>query len=207
VNITLYLVRNAGTDWTRGRRVTGRRDLALSDAGRAEAEALAERLAGVEVAEVLASPLLHAVQTAEPVAARHGLEVARDPRLTDFAAGSWEGMYHEEIAASDEYRRFIANPVAEAIPAGERLTDARDRMIASLRQVLSDSDLGSSVVLVSHAGPLRVLLAHYLGMGLAGYHRLRLSTASVSVLRFETEFGEPRVLTLNSCGTLAAANR
>ena len=54
----------------------------------------------------------------------------------------------------------------------------------------------------SHAGPLRVLLAHYLGMDSANYHRLRLSPASVSILRFDSEQGIPRLLTVNCVGSL-----
>jgi len=64
-------------------------------------------------------------------------------------------------------------------------------------QALADNELGANIVIVSHAGPLRVLLAHYLGMNLVHYHRLRLSPASVSVLRFESEHGVPRILTIN----------
>ena len=45
----------------------------------------------------------------------------RDPRLIDFDAGRWEGQKHAEIGASGEYQRFIANPVDESIPGGEKL--------------------------------------------------------------------------------------
>jgi broad specificity phosphatase PhoE len=206
VHITLYLIRNATTEWSRDGRVAGRRDLGLSAEGRAQAEELAKRMAEVEVAEVLASPLLHAVETAQPLAAQHGIEVARDPRLTDLAAGVWEGMRYADIAAAEEYRRFLADPLAQAIPGGERLTDTRDRVVASVAQALADNELGANLVVVSHAGPLRVLLAHYLGMDLANYHRLRVAPASISVLRFESEFGVPRVLAIN-CGSLRAAIR
>jgi broad specificity phosphatase PhoE len=199
---TLFLVRNAATEWSREGRVTGRRDLALSTEGRAQADALAAQLAEIDVTEVLCSPVLRAVETAEAIARGHGLEVARDPRLTDLGAGIWEGMKHDEVAASEQYRRFIASPLSEEIPGGERLKDARDRMIASVDQALVDNELGANVVVVSHAGPLRILLAHHLGMDLATYHRLRLSPASVSILRFDSEAGVPRLLGLNCTGKL-----
>jgi len=195
---TLFLVRNADTEFTRDRRVAGRRDIGLSAAGRTQAGALRDLLADRhDFAEILASPLPRAVETAEIVAAPFGLGVVRDPRLIDFDAGRWEGQSHQEIGASDEYRRFIENPLSESIPGGEKLIDVRDRVVAAASQALADNELGATILLVSHAGPLRVLLAHYLGMNLVHYHRLRLSPASLSVLRFESEMGVPRVLTIN----------
>lgn len=197
---TLFLVRNADTEFTRDRRLAGRREIALSREGRTQAAALRDRLTGVELGEILASPLPRAVETAEIIAAPAGLGVVRDPRLVDFDAGQWEARAYDDIGASPEYRRFIENPVAESIPGGEKLMDVRDRMIAAVSQALADNELGSGVVIVSHAGPLRVLLAHYLGMNLVHYHRLRLSPASLSMLRFESEVGVPRVLAINCTG-------
>lgn len=205
MHTTVLLVRNGTTDWNRDGRLAGRRDIGLSVEGRAQVGELAGRLGAIDLAEVLSSPLPRAVETAEALAGPHQLEVGRDPRLIDFHAGKWEAMKQADIAASEEYRRFLENPLADAIPGGERLVEARDRMIASIEQALSDNELGATIAVVSHAGPLRVVLAHYLGMDLANYHRLRLSPASVSALGFDSEHGVPRVLALNHMGDLRAA--
>jgi broad specificity phosphatase PhoE len=196
---TLFLVRNADTDFTRDRRVAGRRDIGLSRDGRGQAERLRDRFGSqkLEFDEILASPLPRAVETAEILAAPLGHGVVRDPRLTDFDAGRWEGQTHNDIGGSPEYQRFIQNPVDESIPGGERISGVRDRVVAAVSQALADNELGANILMVSHAGPLRVLLAHYLGMNLVHYHRLRLSPASISILRFESEAGVPRVLTIN----------
>ncbi len=196
---TLFLVRNADTDFTRDGRLAGRRDIGLSKAGRTQAEQLRDRLVALdhEIVEILASPLPRAVETAEIIAAPFGHGVVRDPRLTDFDAGRWEGQAHQDIATSAEYQRFLIDPVGESIPGGEKIADVRDRVVASVSQALADNELGASILMVSHAGPLRVLLAHYLGMNLIHYHRLRLSPASMSILRFESEHGVPRILTIN----------
>ena len=206
---TLFLVRNADTDFTRDGRVAGRRDIGLSQAGRKQAEDLRDRLAAskMEVNEILASPLPRAVETAEIMAAAFGHGVVRDPRLIDFDAGKWEGQAHKDIGASPEYQRFINDPVAESIPGGEKIGDVRDRVVAAVSQALADNELGANIVLVSHAGPLRVLLAHYLGMNLIHYHRLRLSPASMSVLRFDSEVGVPRILTINCTADTGLALR
>ncbi len=200
MHTTLLLVRNGATEWSRERRVAGRRDIGLSVEGRAQAEELAARLKGVDVAEVLSSPLPRAFETAELIATSHDNEVARDPRLTDFHAGKWEGMKYADVSVSDEYKRFLVSPLSDAIPGGETLHAARDRMVGSIDQALGDNELGANIMVVSHAGPLRVLIAHYLGMDLANYHRLRISPCSVTALRFETEHGVPRVLAINCMG-------
>ena len=196
---TLFLVRNADTDFTRDGRVAGRRDIGLSAAGRAQAANIRDRLVAAkpEIVEILASPLPRAVETAEIIAAPLGHGVVRDPRLIDFDAGRWEAQSHKDIGASPEYQRFIADPIAEQIPGGEKIGDVRDRIVSSVSQALADNELGANILIVSHAGPLRVLLAHYLGMNLVHYHRLRLSPASMSILRFESEHGVPRILTIN----------
>jgi broad specificity phosphatase PhoE len=134
--------------------------------------------------------------------------VVRDPRLIDLDAGRWEGQSHKDIGATPEWQRFLNDPVSESIPDGEKLIDIRDRVVASVSQALADNELGANILIVSHAGPLRVLLAHYLGMNLIHYHRLRLSPASLSVLRFESEVGVPRILTINnSCADPGSALR
>jgi broad specificity phosphatase PhoE len=196
---TLFLVRNADTDFTRDGRVAGRRDISLSAAGRAQAGELRDRIVASkhEVVEILASPLPRAVETAEIIATALGQGVVRDPRLIDFDAGRWEGQPHRDIVGTPEYQRFIEDPISESIPGGEKIGDVRDRIVASVSQALADNELGANILVVSHAGPLRVLLAHYLGMNLIHYHRLRLSPTSLSILRFESEAGVPRVLTMN----------
>jgi broad specificity phosphatase PhoE len=196
---TLFLVRNADTDFSRDGRVAGRRDIGLSRAGRTQAETLRDHIVASkhEIVEILASPLPRAVETAEIIATALGHGVVRDPRLIDFDAGRWEGQTHKDIGSSAEYQRFLVNPVDESIPGGEKIADVRDRVVSSVSQALADNELGASILIVSHAGPLRVLLAHYLGMNLVHYHRLRLSPASISILRFESEAGVPRILTIN----------
>jgi probable phosphoglycerate mutase len=202
MHTTVFLVRNGSTEWSREGKIAGRREIGLSAEGRQQADDAAQRLASADLSEVLSSPLPRAVETAEKIAAFHKLEVARDPRLTDFDAGRWEGQRHVDVLATEEYKRFLANPMSERIPEGEPLGAVRDRVISSLEQALSDNELGANIAVISHAGPLRILAAHYLGMDLANYHRLRLSPASVTVLRFDSVRGVPRLLAVNSLGDL-----
>jgi broad specificity phosphatase PhoE len=202
VQTTLYLVRNAATEWVSEGRLTGRREIPLSKEGVAQATRLGERLAAVDFAEILSSPLPRAVQTAELLAAAHHVEVARDPRLIDVDAGRWEGVPLATIGATPEYQRLLANPLGEGPPGGDRLIDVRDRMIASVGQALADNELGAHVAIVSHAAPIRLLLSHYLSLEAQHFHRLRIAAGSVSILGFDSDRGVPRVLAMNWGGDL-----
>ena len=97
LHTTVYLIRNAETVWNTERRLAGRRELGLSDQGRATAQSLVTRFAGIELEELLSSPLPRTVETAQPLALAQGLELARDPRLSDWQAGAWEGRTYAEI--------------------------------------------------------------------------------------------------------------
>lgn len=182
----------------------GRRDLPLSDQGVAQARAAADLLDGLALGDLLASPLQRALQTAEIIAERFDIDVARDPRLTDFDVGKWAGMTYQEVAASPEYQRYLADSKTSGIPGGEGLEDIRHRAVSALEQALGDSPAGEAIGLVTHAGVIRVLLAHYLGAPPANYHRIRVLPGSVSVLSFADDRELPRVLAINCAGSLAA---
>lgn len=194
---TVFLIRHGGTAWHAESRVLGQRDIPLSPEGVAQAERAADALAGVKLGEVLSSPLQRSIQTAEIIGQRAGIEVARDPRLIDFQLGKWTGMTYAEVAANEEYQRFIRQPQAERIPGGESLDDIRRRAVSAVEQALRDAPSGDAVAIVTHAGIIRVILTHYMGSPPANYHRVRVSLGSISILSFADDRELPRVLAVN----------
>jgi broad specificity phosphatase PhoE len=203
LHTTVYLIRNAETAWNGERRLPGRRELGLNEAGLANARSLTDRFAGIALDEVLASPLPRAVETAQPLAVAQGLEVARDPRLLDLHAGEWEGRTYDEIAADPRYAALLAGGIdGGLIPGGERLAEVRTRMLASVGQALEDNELGASIAVVSHAGPLWILLSHYLSVAPADHARLRMAPAGVAALRFSAVDAPPALLALDLRGRI-----
>jgi broad specificity phosphatase PhoE len=161
---TIWLVRHASTDWT-GKRWCGRADPPLTDAGRAEAAALGERLAPRLGGRVLvrSSPLRRALATADAIASSSGdgdprRAVVVDPDLVEVDVGEAEGLAFDDIAA-----RFPA--IASLLIAGRRDVDwpggeAADALRARVDAAwaaarTADAD---TVVLVSHGGVLRTLV-------------------------------------------------
>lgn len=207
MNTTLFLVRHGETDWTRERRILGSRDLGLNADGLNQAHAAARALEGVEITEVVSSPLLRAVQTAEVVAGLADIDVARDPRLTEMRVGRWEGMPYDAAQVDPDFQRFLDDPDAARVSGGELLGEVRDRAVGAVTQALADNPSWSNVIFVTHAAVIRVILAHYLGLGLASFHRLRVSPGSLSVLRFADDRELPRILAVNHLTGMASLLR
>jgi broad specificity phosphatase PhoE len=205
VDTKVFLVRHGITDWHRERKVMGHRDVALNEEGVEQARAAAASLAGSGIAEVISSPLVRALQTAEIIGQQFGIEVARDPRLIDLRVGPrWEGKSYEEVAAAPEYKQFLADPTSDSIPGAENLHDAKLRAVAAIEQALRDNPSGESICVITHAGIIRVLITHYMGSPPANYHRVRVAPGSISILSFADDRELPRVLAVNWSAALPA---
>lgn len=192
----VFLIRHGITDWHEQGRLLGRRDRPLSDTGTDQAEQVAAALDGVSIAEVVSSPLQRALQTATVIGKRFDIDVARDHRLTNVEFGAWEGSKHQELAQTEEYRRFVSDPLSHPIPKGEHLNDVKKRAVAAVEQVLRDSPSGDAIAVITHSMVIRVLLTHYMAAPPATCHRLRVGPGSISVLTFSVDH-RPRVLAVN----------
>ena len=155
----LHLVRHGATE-TSGQTYAGRRDVALTETGRAEAEAVAEALDGCPIGTILASPLSRAVDTAGPLAERLGLPVFRDPNLTEFDFGIFEGREKRELRL--KLRKIhLVNPV----PEGESLFDVWHRAGAVIDRIRGHAEArpASDVVCVGHFWINRLIYGRCLG--------------------------------------------
>ena len=148
----IILARHGETDWNLERRWQGHSDRPLNEAGRAQAEALAEQLAGEPIAAVYSSDLVRAHETARIVAARLGLDVVAVPGLRERRFGSWEGLRDVEVE-----HRF---PGAHGPPDGETREEMLQRVLASLEAIAAAHD-GQTVLVVCHGGPIRAALLHH----------------------------------------------
>ena len=190
---TVFLIRHGTTEWHLRRKLIGQRDIPLNPDGVAQARAAAAALAPLQIGEIISSPALRAIQTAEIIADQFHADITRDPRLSEVKIGKWEGMTYEEASATVEYQRLAANPLTERLPGGEDLVQVRDRAIGAVEQALRDAPAGESLAIISHASILRTILAHYLGIPVAHFFRLRIAPGSISVLSFRDDRDPPRV--------------
>jgi len=165
MKLRLFVIRHGETDWTRERRFTGARDIPLSRTGIAQCEAVAERLAATVPAAVYASPLERARTSAELVAKPHRLAVTVEPAFREMGFGPWEGWSREEVAArfAEAYRTWRSAPHELRLDGVETLGEVAARVGRGL-QALRDGRAGQTVVLVTHAIVVRLLVLDALGL-------------------------------------------
>jgi probable phosphoglycerate mutase len=181
----LVLVRHAVTEQT-GPLLSGRAPgIDLSDKGIGQAEATAQRLAKLPIAHVYASPIERTTQTAQRIAAHHGLDVEPLEGVIEADYGDWTGGKLSELAKTDEWKVVQVAPSRAQFPNGETIRAMQARMVATLDEVVAKHQ-HETVVVVSHADPIKSAIAHYSGMHLDLFQRVHVSPASVTVFDFHT---------------------
>ncbi|MDQ7903199.1 bifunctional RNase H/acid phosphatase [Phytohabitans sp. ZYX-F-186] len=182
----LVLVRHGATALTAQRRYSGRGDVPLSEAGLAQAKAAAARVKALAptAAAVVSSPLVRCTRTAEVIAATlgGGVKVEVEPDLVECDFGEWEGKTFTEVRAEwpDEMDAWLGS-TEEAPPGGESFRAVATRVrrvVATLHKTYPESTL----VVVSHVSPLKILLRDALAAGDAFLHRLYLDPAGLSIV-------------------------
>jgi len=179
----LVLVRHGVTAHT-GPLLSGRMPgIDLSEKGVEQAKAAAERLASLKISTVYASPIERTTQTASYIASRLGLEVQPLPGVIEADYGDWTGGKIADLAKTAEWKVVQAAPSRAVFPGGESLRAMQSRMVDALDAVVAAHPY-ETVVVVSHADPIKSAIAHYTGMHLDLFQRLHVSPASVTVLDF-----------------------
>ena len=200
---TLVLLVRHGETPTTGKLLPGRaRGLHLSDAGRAQADAVAERLAVLpKIDAVYASPLERTRETAKPIAAARQLTVTVDKGLLEADIGEWTGLELKVVAKTPEWRTVHSYPSGFRFPGGESFPEMQQRIVAAIER-LRTAHPGQVIVLVSHADPIKAAVAHALGTHLDLFQRIVISPCSVTAISYG-DFG-PTVLSVNSVGDLGS---
>lgn len=161
---TLYMARHGETDWNRTGRFQGRTDVPLNDAGRAQAELLAGRLASLGIGAVMSSDLSRARQTAEIVARELELPFVHvEPDLRERGYGVFEGLTRDECIARypDEWNGY---PHVEP-PGAEPRAEVVHRVVRGLTRVAEAVALEHETLLVvSHGAAMRAFLEGALGL-------------------------------------------
>jgi broad specificity phosphatase PhoE len=152
--VTLHLVRHGETAHNAERRFQ-HPDTPLSDTGRAQAAAVAEKLAGLDAKVILASDYARAFETANIIATRLRLPVTVEPALRERNFGVLRGQLYADLG--EEYVRSVYTGWDTGIDDGESWADVHAR-IATLFARLRASPPARELILVTHGGALNVAL-------------------------------------------------
>jgi broad specificity phosphatase PhoE len=172
-------------------------NLGLSAEGVRQAQRTAEFLRDRPLAAAYTSVLARAVETAQIIAAPHGLEVKQLEAITEVDVGLWEGRSWTEIEKTDAeaYRLFMEDAGQHGYLGGETLAQVEARVTPALREVMA-SHLGERVLVVAHNVVNRAFLASLLQLPMARARILRQDNGCVNVIRYHG--GEVELITMNA---------
>lgn len=179
----LIFVRHGQTDFNNESRYQGHTDAGLSELGRRQAAAVAERLKDEKITAVYSSNLSRASDTAEAIAAFHNLPIQTDDRLRECSFGDWEGLTVTEISETytELYENYRRDSITHRAPNGERLEDLQKRVVAAVNDIV-EKHPDDTIVIAVHGGPIRAFFCHALGADLKTFRKIRLDNCGITTL-------------------------
>lgn len=193
-HVRLILVRHAAhLDF--GQRLTGRGPgIALSEAGRRQAEALGRHLAREGLDEIQASPRERARDTAAAIARASGTDLVVADALDEIDFGHWTGSRFEALHGDPAWDEWNRRRGSGRPPGGESMAEATARIAGHVARLASER-AGACIALVTHCDMIRGLVARCLGLDLD--YLLRFEIAPASISRIEAGSWGARVISLN----------
>lgn len=136
--------------------------------------------------QIISSPLKRCADFASELGKTISLPVANKPEFKEISFGLWEGKTADELLESDEskIKQYWNDPVKTTPPQGENLLDFEKRIIHGWNNMVNEFQ-GKHVLMVSHAGVIRVILCHVLGMPLTELFKLDVGLAKASRIQIE----------------------
>ena len=181
----IILIRHGQTAWNKEERVRGQVEVPLNATGLAQAELTAARVVDEwHPVAVYSSPLQRAIQTAQPIAQRLGLDVQAMADFNDICFGQWQGLSSAEVEQRwpDLARAWFTAPHTLVFPDGESLALLRERVSAALSEVIARHP-DQTVAVVAHTVVNRVLLLYVLGLDDSHYWRIGQDNCAINIFR------------------------
>jgi probable phosphoglycerate mutase len=192
----ILLVRHGENNYVKKNILAGRLpEVHLNEKGRSQAQAVAEKLKSLPIKAVYSSPLERAMETAEPLAKALGLEIVQRPGLIELEIGEWQGQPLKSLQKLKAWRKVQGNPSRFRFPGGETFLDTQHRICSELEALAALHQPKEIIACISHADPIKLAVAYYLGMPLDHFQRLSVSPGSITAI-FLGEMGA-QLVTLN----------
>lgn len=193
---TLLLIRHAEPATSAKGLCYGALDVPLSDDGVIQAQRIGDHLRDTRLDAVYSSPLSRSVATASAVSESRGLSPELREDLSEIDFGAFEGRTFDEIAASDPdlYAQWMREPASVRFPGGESFDDLQGRVTSEIARIRREHR-GGSVAVVSHGGPIRVVIAEVLGLDSGYVFRIGQSWGGMSSVEWVGD--EPTVRYVN----------
>lgn len=156
----VHLIRHGETNWNRERRAQGQQESVLTDAGKAQAQALAATLRDLDIHEVYCSSSVRTRETAAIAFAERKLPTVYCDQLREIHMGPWEGRLYDELRQTDpeQFDAFWNKPDKFMLDGAETLEQVQRRAIARLNSILEESK-AQHIAIVSHGLLIKTILS------------------------------------------------
>ena len=186
--VTLILERHGQSDGNVLKMFTGHTDLPLTEIGKKQVEKSAQYITeNYKIDKIYSSDLTRAMQTAQYVADKTGLEIIKSDRLRELYAGKWDGelfTYIEETFPED-WEMWKNDPGNSRSTGGESMKELSCRVVSELTRIAEEND-GKTVFIATHATPVRVAQCHFKNWSVEDIKNLSFSAnASLTVVEYD----------------------
>jgi probable phosphoglycerate mutase len=179
----LLLIRHGENEFVKTGKLAGHLpEVHLNERGQKQAAELAEALGKLPIKAVYSSPLERARETAAPLAAALGLEPVIRAGLIETGIGDWAGQELKALSKLPEWKIVQGAPSRFRFPNGESFGECQARLVTEIETIAHAHKPDEIIVCVSHADPIKLVTAYYLGMPLDHFQRLACDTASLTAL-------------------------
>ena len=179
----LLLIRHGENDFTKKHKLAGYTpDVHLNERGQSQAQALADALRDVPIKAIYSSPLERAVETATPIAAARELEIQNEAGLLETNVGKWQGRSLAALRLQKHWKVVQNAPSRAQFPEGETFYECQTRIVTALDSISRKYKPQDIVACVFHADPIKLAVAHYIGLPLDHFQRLSCDTGSLTAL-------------------------
>jgi broad specificity phosphatase PhoE len=186
VSTHVHLVRH-GHHSLLGRVLCGRMPgVELDELGCRQMASVAELVTRTSPCALQSSPQRRALQSASIIGARCALAIEIVPAFDEIDMGDWTGAEFSSLEADERWRRWNEKRGSTQPPGGESMLSVQARVVAQIERIRA---LRGSIVVVSHAEPIRAALMHYMGVPLDRFHSVTVDPASVSTITLDGSGG------------------
>jgi len=180
----LLLIRHGENDFVKTGKMAGRLPgVHLNERGQRQAQALGEALKDVPIKAIYSSPLERAMETATPIASARKLQIVQEPGVMEADIGKWQGKSWKGLRLTKVWKIVQNSPSRFRFPDGESFPEMQTRIANALERIVKKHNKPQDIIVVIfHSDPIKLAVAHFLGMPLDQFQRLSCDTGSLTVL-------------------------
>lgn len=187
---SIIFFRHGKTNFPEERFYSRKDDPSLSAEGRAQAERLGRWVKGADLKVLYASPLKRTMETAASLSDGLNLKIVPGPGLEERMMGDWEGLTPAEVKERypDQFESWKSDLLGYSPPGGESWRGFSERVIQAVDRI-KEAHFHQRIAIVTHVGPIRVLVSRAMEMAEENHKRITLGYGSATRIDYTKKWG------------------